>query len=192
MTAQPMSAHALLRGVSREGLTNGVRYASVAGMKTQLNSDGAAAGVVQPAPSAALLNEVADERLASGVRCAKVAGMNRRAGTQITRGGGAYCLAWQFRGSVCSASQLEGFWQCAEGAKNEGARKFFEGFCGFTGKSVSFRLGGRGCGVRLGVVGFCGCLTDRPCRGVGLFRPESVFVFHFASLLKPDLGGSVN
>ena len=87
VAAQPMSAHALLRGVSREGLTNGVRYASVAGMKTRLNTDGAAAGVVQPAPSDALLNGVAGERLASGVPCASVAGMNRRADTQNTGGG---------------------------------------------------------------------------------------------------------
>jgi len=89
VTAQPMSAHSLLSGVSREGLTNGVRYASVAGMKTRLNLDGAAAGVFQPAPSAVLLNGVAGERLASGVLCARVSGMNRRAGKQITRGGGA-------------------------------------------------------------------------------------------------------
>lgn len=87
--AQPMSDRALLRGISREGLINGVRYARVADMKTRLNSDSAAAGVLQPAPSAVLLDGVVGERLASGVRCAKVAGMNRRAGTQITRGGGS-------------------------------------------------------------------------------------------------------
>ena len=34
-TAQPMPPHDLLRGVSREGLTNGVRYAIVAGMNEQ-------------------------------------------------------------------------------------------------------------------------------------------------------------
>lgn len=87
VTAQPMSAHALLRGVSRERLTNGVCSASVVGMKTRLNSDGAAAGVVQPAPSAVLSCGAAVERLASGVRCARMSGMNRRTDTQITRGG---------------------------------------------------------------------------------------------------------
>lgn len=88
VAAQPMSAHVLLRGVSREGLTNGDRSASVAGMKIRLNSDGAAAGMVQPAPSAVVLNGVAGERLASGVRCARVAGMNRRADTKSRGGGG--------------------------------------------------------------------------------------------------------
>ena len=40
-TAQPMSAHALLRDVSREGLTSGVRSANVAGMnKQELKSRG--------------------------------------------------------------------------------------------------------------------------------------------------------
>ena len=89
VAAQPMSARALLRGIAKERLANGVRYASVAGMKTRPNTDGAAAGVIQPAPSAVLSCGAASERSASGVRCAKVAGMNRRAGTQITRGGGA-------------------------------------------------------------------------------------------------------
>ena len=89
VSAQPMSAHALLRGVSREGLTNGVRFASVGGVKIRPTTSGAVAVVAQPAPSAALLNRVAGERLASGVRCARVAGMNSRAGTQITRGGGS-------------------------------------------------------------------------------------------------------
>lgn len=75
--------------------------------------------------------------------------------------------------------------------KNKGVRKFFEGFCGFAGKSVSFSLGGQGFGVRLGVVLFCGCLTYRPCCGIGLFRRTSVFLLIFTSLLKPDFGGSV-
>jgi len=35
VVAQPMSPNALLRGVSREGLTNGVHYANVAGMNKQ-------------------------------------------------------------------------------------------------------------------------------------------------------------
>ena len=35
VAAQPISAHALLRGVSREGLTSGVRSANVAGMNKQ-------------------------------------------------------------------------------------------------------------------------------------------------------------
>ena len=83
-----MSAQSLLRGVAKERLTCGVRSASVAAMKTRLNSNGAFADVVQPAPSAVALNGVALKRLASGVRCASVAGMNRGAGTQITRGGG--------------------------------------------------------------------------------------------------------
>ena len=87
--AQPMSHHALPRGVSREGLTNGVRYASVAGMKTRPNTDGALAGMAQPELSAVLPCGAAVERLASGVRCARVSGMNRRAGIQITRGGGS-------------------------------------------------------------------------------------------------------
>ena len=87
--AQPMSTHALLRDVSREGLTNGVRCASVADVKTRLNPESAVAGVVQPAPSAVLLSGVAGERLISGSRCASVAGMNRQPDTQITRGGGA-------------------------------------------------------------------------------------------------------
>ena len=86
-TAQPMSAHALLRDVSREGLTNGVRCASVAGMKTQLNTGGAAAGVVQPEPSAVLSCGAARERLTSGVRFASVAGMSREP-TRKSRGGG--------------------------------------------------------------------------------------------------------
>lgn len=90
VAAQSMSADALLRGVFEEGLANGVRFASVAGMKTRLNTDGAAAAVVQPAPSSVLLRGIAGERLASGVPCASVAGMNRRAETQITRGGGAF------------------------------------------------------------------------------------------------------
>lgn len=88
MTAQPMSARALLRGVAEERLTNGVRYASMVAMKTRLNTGGSVAGVVQPASSAVLLKGVAGKRLASGVRCASVAGMNRRADTKIMRGGG--------------------------------------------------------------------------------------------------------
>lgn len=74
--------------------------------------------------------------------------------------------------------------------KNEGVRKFFEGFCGFTGKSVSFRLGGQVVGVRLRVMSFCECLADRPCCGVGLFQTMSGFVFQVVSLLKSDFGGS--
>ena len=58
MAAQPISAHALPSGIAGERLTNGVRSASVAGMKTQLNTGGAAAGVVQPEPSAVLLSGV--------------------------------------------------------------------------------------------------------------------------------------
>ena len=90
VAAQPMYPNALSHGLSEERLTSWFRYASVADMKTRLNTDVAVVGVVQPAPSAALLNRVAGEMSASGVRCAKVAGMNRRAGTQITRGGGAH------------------------------------------------------------------------------------------------------
>ena len=147
VAAQPKYPHALSHGLSEERLTSRFRYASVAGMKTRLSSDGAAAGAVQPAPSAVLSCGAAGERLASGARCAKVADMNSRAGTQITRGGGHYCLAWRSRRSAWSASRLKGFEQWAEGVKNEGVRNFFEGFCGLVGKSGSFRLGGRGCGV---------------------------------------------
>ena len=90
MTAQPMSAHALLPGgIVGERLTNGVRYASVAGMKIRPNTDGALAGMAQPEPSAVLLRETAGKRLAFGSRCARVSGMNKQAGTQITRGGGS-------------------------------------------------------------------------------------------------------
>ena len=35
VAAQPMSAHALLRGTAEERLTNGVHYANVAGMNKQ-------------------------------------------------------------------------------------------------------------------------------------------------------------
>ena len=44
VAAQPMSARALPGGIAGERLTNGVRCASVAGVKTQLNTGGAAAG----------------------------------------------------------------------------------------------------------------------------------------------------
>lgn len=74
---------------------------------------------------------------------------------------------------------------------NEGVRKLFEVFGGFAGKSVSLRFGGQVFGVRLGVVGFWGCLAARPCCDVGLFCPMSDFLFHVVSLLKPDFGGSV-
>ena len=89
MTAQPMYHHALPGGVAGERLTNGVRSASVAGMKTRPNTDGALAGMAQPEPSAVLSCGAAVERLASGVRCVSVAGMNRRDGRRITRGGGS-------------------------------------------------------------------------------------------------------
>lgn len=62
----------------------------------------------------------------------------------------------------------------------------FEGFFGFATRSVFLGLGGHVFGVRLVAVGFCGCLTDSPCRSIGVFSPGSVFVFHFASLMKPD------
>ena len=88
VATQPMSHHALPGGVADERLTNGVRCASVADMKTRLNPESTVAGVVQPALSAVLLSGVAGERPASGVGCAKVAGMNRRPGTQNTGGGG--------------------------------------------------------------------------------------------------------
>ena len=85
---QPTSAHALSHGLSEECLTSRFRYASVADMKTRLNSDGAAARVVQPAPSAVLSCGAAGERSASGVPCAKVTGMNRRADAKSRGGGG--------------------------------------------------------------------------------------------------------
>ena len=59
VAAKPMSAHALLRGVSREGLTSGVRCVSVAGMKTRPNTGGAVAGAGQPDPPAVLLRGAA-------------------------------------------------------------------------------------------------------------------------------------
>ena len=93
MTAQPMSAHALLPGVAGEGLTNGVRSAKLVCMKTRPNTGGAVAGAGQPEPSAVLSCGSAVERLASGVRCASVAGMDRQPDTQITRGGGALLLS---------------------------------------------------------------------------------------------------
>ena len=89
VAAQPMSAHALLGGIAGERLTNGVRSASVAGMKRRPNTGGAVAGAGQPDTSAVLLRGAAGERLASGSRCARVSGMNKRADTQITRGGGS-------------------------------------------------------------------------------------------------------
>ena len=46
VAAQPMSAHALLRGVSREGLTNGVRYANVAGMNKQERKSRGGGGII--------------------------------------------------------------------------------------------------------------------------------------------------
>ena len=69
------SARALLCVVSRKGLTNGVRCARVAGMKTRPNTGGAVAVVVQPELSVILLSGVAGKRLASGVRSARVCGM---------------------------------------------------------------------------------------------------------------------
>lgn len=95
MTAQPKSAQALLPSVAKERLTNGVRSACVAGMKTRPNTDGALARVGQPEPSAVLLRGAAGERLAFGSRCARVAGMNRRVDTQIARGGGLVDLIWR-------------------------------------------------------------------------------------------------
>lgn len=89
VSAQPMSAHALLRGVSREGLTNGVRSDSVASMKTRPNAGGTMAVRAQLSPSAVLSCGAAGERLASGVRCAKVADMNRRADAKSRGGGGS-------------------------------------------------------------------------------------------------------
>lgn len=84
-----MYSLALSHGLSEERLTSRFRYASVADMKTRLNSDGAAAGVVQPAPSAVLSCGAAGERSASGVRCAKVAGMNRSSRHANHAGGGS-------------------------------------------------------------------------------------------------------
>ena len=46
VVAQPMSAHALLRGVSREGLTNGVHYANVAGMNKQERKSRGGGGII--------------------------------------------------------------------------------------------------------------------------------------------------
>lgn len=74
VAAQPMSAHALLRGIAEERLTNEARSASMAAMKTRPNSDGALAGVGQPEPSAVLLRGTAGEMSASGVRWAEVSG----------------------------------------------------------------------------------------------------------------------
>ena len=68
--------------------------------------------------------------------------------------------------------------------KDAGAVRFSEGFWGFVARSVFLGLGG------LRFVGVCGCLTDRPHCGVGLLRSGVGFVFHFASLLKQDFGGS--
>ena len=84
VATQSMSARALLRGVSRERLTNGVRSASVAGMKTLPNTGGAVAVAGQPDPSAVLLRGAAGERSASGVRWASVAGLKKREAMQNT------------------------------------------------------------------------------------------------------------
>ena len=46
VTAQSMSAHALLRGISEEGLTNGVRYAIVAGMNEQTRKSRGGGGII--------------------------------------------------------------------------------------------------------------------------------------------------
>ena len=48
VAAQPMSAHALLRGISEEGLTNGVRYASVAGMNSPAATQTTGGGALLP------------------------------------------------------------------------------------------------------------------------------------------------
>jgi len=57
-------------------------------MKAQRQASGGVAAVVaQPMSPNALLRGVSREGLTNGVRCARVAGMNRRADTQITRGG---------------------------------------------------------------------------------------------------------
>ena len=48
VAAQPMYPHALLRGVSREGLTNGVRYAIVAGMNEQTRKSRGGGGALLP------------------------------------------------------------------------------------------------------------------------------------------------
>ena len=85
--AQPMSARTLWHGIAKERLTNGVRCASVAGVKTRPNTGGAVAGVVQPEPSVVLLSGVAGERLTSGVCSASVVGMSREL-TRKSRGGG--------------------------------------------------------------------------------------------------------
>lgn len=64
----------------------------------------------------------------------------------------------------------------------------FEGFCAFVSRST-FLLGLAGevgwCPVR--DVGFCGCLTDRPCCGVGLFRPRLGFCFILPTCLSQIL-----
>lgn len=114
VAAQPMSPHALPHGLSGERLTSRFRCASMAGMKTRLNTDGAVAGVGQPAPSAALLNGAAGEKSASGVRCARVAGMNSRAGTQITRGGGLADLIWRRIRFVRAGGHCRGFDRAAK------------------------------------------------------------------------------
>ena len=46
MAAQPMSPNALLRGVSREGLTNGVHYANVAGMNKKERKSRGGGGII--------------------------------------------------------------------------------------------------------------------------------------------------
>ena len=152
------------------------------GMKAQRQADSVAALAGQPGPSAVLLSGVAGERLTSGVRSVSVVGMSRKLTRKSRGGGGHYCLAWRFRGSVCAASRLEGFEQSTEGLNNEGVHKFSDGFCGFAGKSVSLRLDGQLFRACLGVLGFWGCLADRPCCCVGLFRTVSDYAFHFAGL----------
>lgn len=86
--ARPRCCFAPREKVSRKYLTKQIRSARVCGMKAQRQADSVAAVVAQPMSAHALLRSVSREGLTSGVRSANVAGMNRRAGTQITGGGG--------------------------------------------------------------------------------------------------------
>lgn len=96
-------------------------------METQRQGSGGVTAVVaQPMSHHALPGGVAGERLTNGVRYASVAGVNRRAGTQITRGGGHYCLAWLCEPADRAARSL---------SSSGGVRKeCFEAAEGFRGK----------------------------------------------------------
>jgi len=71
-TAQPLSPHVSSHGIAGERLTNGVRCASLVGMKTRPNAGSVSAGVAQPrsydfVSQAGALIRLAEQRHKAGV-----------------------------------------------------------------------------------------------------------------------------